>query len=317
MKISGFTMVKNATLLYYPIRQSIMSILPLVSEFVVALGEGSSGDRTEEEILAIGSPKIRIIRTVWDIEKYPNGTENAHQTDIAKSHCSGDWLFYLQADEIVHEQYLSIIQQRCEALLNDPEVEGLLFDYIHFWGDYWHHQVSHGWYKREIRIIRNRPDIHSWESAQSFRRIPGFDGKNYRQQVGTYKLKVAKAHAQVFHYGWVRPPHLMQSKKKALDTIHKGVERVEGLYRNRPGYYDYGPLGRAAKFKDSHPAVMQEWIAQFDWKDQLKLLVKRTVPCTDSHKHDLPKYRLLTFLEQNLFGGKEIGGFGNYVLLNR
>ncbi len=317
MTISGFTMVKNATLLYYPIRQSIESILPLVDEFVVVLGDCSAGDRTEEEILAIGSPKIRLVKTVWDIQQYPSGTENAHQTDIAKSHCTGDWLFYLQADEVVHEQYLPIIKRRCEVLLHDPEVEGLLFDYVHFWGDYWHHQVSHGWYKHEIRIVRNRLDIHSWESAQSFRRIPGFEGKNYRQKAGTYKLKVAMANAQVYHYGWVRPPQFMQSKKKALDTIHKGEELVGQLYHNRPDGYDYGPLGRAAKFKGTHPAVMRDWIARFDWQDELNYSSKSTAVRTDLHKHDLPKYRLLTFIEQRLLGGKGIGTFKNYVLTDK
>ena len=308
-------MVKNATLLYYPIRQAIQSILPIVDEFVVALGNCDPGDRTEEEIRSIGSSKIRIIHTVWDIGAYPNGMENAHQTDIAKSHCSGDWLFYLQADEVVHEKYLPAIRQRCEELLHDPAVEGLLFQYLHFWGDYDHHQVSHGWYKNEIRIIRNRPDIHSWESAQSFRRIPGFDGKNYRQQQGTYKLKVAKVPAFIYHYGWVRPPRLMQSKKKSLDTIHKGQERVAELYRHRPATYDYGPLGRAARFTGTHPSVMKEWIEQFDWQDQLNYSRQDRSPGRDKHKHDSPKYRILTFAEQWLLGGREIGGFKNYELL--
>ena len=39
MKISGFSMGKNALKLYYPMRQSVESILPLVDEFIVALGD--------------------------------------------------------------------------------------------------------------------------------------------------------------------------------------------------------------------------------------------------------------------------------------
>ncbi|MEL6853091.1 MAG: hypothetical protein AAFP92_31565, partial [Bacteroidota bacterium] len=174
MKISGFTMVKNADKLYYPIKASIASILPLVDEFVVALGDCDADDRTREEILSLASEKIRIIDTVWNLERYPNGMENAHQTDLAKAACSGDWLFYLQADEVVHEADLPKIKQACQRWLDDPQVEGLLFNYRHFWGDYDHYQDCHGWYPREIRIVRNDPEIHSWESAQSFRRIPDF-----------------------------------------------------------------------------------------------------------------------------------------------
>ena len=316
MKISGFSMVKNADKLYYPIKAAISSILPIVDEFVIALGDNDPEDRTREEILSIGSDKVKIIDTIWDLQKYPNGTENAHQTDIAKAACSGDWVFYLQADEVIHEQYLPIIKARCEELLDDEEVEGLLFDYIHFWGDYKHYQVAHGWYPREIRIIRNRPDIHSWESAQSFRRIPNFDGVNYRQQEGTYKLKVAKVAAKVFHYGWVRPPSFMQSKRKALDTIHKGKAKVDSMYSGEGDYFDYGPLNSCKKYTGSHPKVMESWIAKFDWADQLRQ--KGPIPTNrKKFKHERLKYRIVTWLEQNLLGGRHLGSFKNYILLKR
>lgn len=315
MKISGFTMVKNATSLYYPIRESILSILPLVDEFVVALGECRPGDTTEEEIRSIGSDKVRIVHTQWDLEKYPNGTENAHQTDIAKSHCSGDWLFYLQADEVVHEQYLPVIRARCEELLHDKQVEGLLFHYRHFWGDYEHEMTDHGWYQNEIRIVRNDAEIHSWESAQSFRRIPGFDGRNYRQQEGTYKLKVARVNAYIFHYGWVRPPHFMQNKKKSLETIHKGADEVARIYHSRPEEFDYGPMQCVTPYHGTHPEVMKAWIARFDWGHKLNYTDRKFRPGAEKVKHNRLKYRLLTWVEQNILGGRQIFTFKNFILL--
>ena len=118
-------MIKNATKLYFPIKQSIESILPIVDEFIVALGDCDDGDETLREIESIKSDKIKIINTVWDIKKYPNGTENAHQTDIAKEACTGDWLFYVQADEVVHEKYLPVIKSACEKYLNDNIVQCL------------------------------------------------------------------------------------------------------------------------------------------------------------------------------------------------
>lgn len=316
VSISGFTMVKNASKLYYPIRQSIESILPIVDEYIVALGDCDEDDDTEKEILSIDTDKIKIVRTKWDLNKFPNGTENAHQTDIAKAACSGDWLFYLQADEVIHEKYHDAIVKRCAELKDDLEVEGLLFRYIHFWGDYWHHQVCHGWYPREIRIVRNDMDIHSWESAQSFRRIPGFDYENYRQQQGTFKLKVAEVEANVYHYGWVRPPQYMQNKRKALDTIHKGSARVTEMYAGQKDEFDYGPMKLANHFKGSHPAVMKDWIAKFDWADQL--YEEGPIPQNRNRfKHEKLKYRLLTVIEQGLLGGRSLGGFNNYRLLKR
>lgn len=309
MKISGFTMCRNASKLYYPIEAAIRSILPIVDEFVVALGEGDSDDDTESIINSIGSKKIRIIRTEWDIVKYPRGMENAHQTDIAKEHCKGDWLFYLQADEVVHERYLETITRRCESLLLNSEVEGLLFSYRHFWGDYDHYHNSYGWYPQEIRIVRNNPEIHSWRSAQSFRRIPGFDGVNYRVEEGTHKLRVAKVDAEIYHYGWVRPPKLMQSKKKSLDTIHKGMKTAEDLYKDQRKTFDYGPLGSLPRFEGTHPEVMRSFISNFDWADELnQTSIRNEGPM---HKHEKFRTKVLTLLQRYLPLGSR-----NYVLLD-
>ena len=311
MKISGFTMVRNATRLYYPIKASIESILPICDEFVVALGKGDAEDASEQEIRSIQSAKIKIIHTEWDLEKYRHGTVYAQQTDVAKQYCTGDWLFYIQGDEVVHEKYLPVIKKRCEELLWVKKIDGLLFDYKHFWGDYDHFIISHAWYPREIRIIRNDPEIHSWRDAQSFRRIPDFDGLNYMKKQGTFKLSVARVDACIFHYGWVRPPNLMQRKRKTFSGIYRGMLSAQREFKEEQELFDYGDLSKLEIFLDSHPKVLSSWISKFDWQHQLypnrKVLRK--------HKHEKFKYRLLTFLEQNFFNGNLIGGFKNYKLV--
>ncbi len=309
MRISGFTMVRNATKLHYPIAESIRSVLPIVDEFVVALGKGDEDDRTRERIEGIGSEKVRIIDTVWDTEAFPNGTENAHQTDIAKEACKGDWLFYLQADELVHENDLEGIRKACEDYLEDERVEGFLFDYIHFWGDFDRYLKAHGWYPEEIRIVRNDPEIHSWRSAQSFRRIPNFDGKDYRRLKGTYKLQVVKLDATILHYGWVRPPHLMARKKKALKAIHEG----EGEEAEQELPFDYGDLGRLPLYEGNHPQVMKEWIES----TRPKLQNGSSSAKRKNYKHERWKNRALTWVEQKLLGGKQLFRPKNWKLLEK
>jgi hypothetical protein len=311
MIISGFTMVRNATKLYYPVKQSIQSILPIVDEFVIALGDCDSDDHTLEEILSIHSDKIRIINTTWNLAKYAGGAEYAHQTDIAKEHCKGDWLFYLQSDEVIHENYLPSIQKKCTEFQNRPDVEGFLFNYRHFWGDYQHFIISHAWYNKEIRIIRNNPDIHSWRDAQSFRRIPDFDGTNYFQKENTFKLKVIDSGAFVYHYGWVRPPAMMQKKRVSFEIHMQGEEKAAELFEEEPQIFDYGNLDKLKSFNESHPSVMKNFIQQFNWRESLYPFIKTGI----KHKHDRVKYRLLTFLEQNLLGGNHIAGFKNYELI--
>ncbi len=319
MRISGFSMVKNATKLYYPITEVIASILPLVDEFVLALGKGDDDDRTRASVESLNSNKIRIIDTTWDTNTFSRGTENAHQTDIAKEACQGDWLFYLQADEVVHEQFLPEIEHKCRKHLDDPDVEGFLFNYIHFWGDYWHIIPNHGWYPQEIRIIRNDPEIHSWRSAQSFRRIPNFDGFSYRQKEGTYKLKVVPLDAYIYHYGWARPPHLMKKKKNALAQIHNQKEeqsQTESLgQQGQTNAFDYGDLRKLQRFKGTHPEVMTERLEEFDWADELEpeKIDKHRKP----FKHETFKNRLLTYFEQHIMGGRQFFGHRNWKVLTR
>lgn len=312
MKISGFSFVRNGVSLYYPVAEAIKSVLPICDEFVIALGAGDENDTTKETILAIGDPKIRIIETVWEEEFYKKGVINAMQTEIAQRQCSGDWLFYLQADEVVHEKYLPVIKARCQELLDKPEVEGLLFGYKHFWGDYNHYHSGHGWYPHEIRIIRNLPDVHSWQSAQSFRHFNPYD--NPRQEYGTSKLKVAAVDAEIYHYGWVRPPQLMQNKRRALDSVHWGKKKAADYYDKAPKEFDYGPLDRLTIFKGTHPKVMESMIEMMNWQDKLQQTGKPN-PYRELHKHEKLKYRFYTALEKFFNGGKQIGGFKNYLLL--
>lgn len=285
MKISGFSFVKNGSKMYYPIEESIRSILPICDEFIIAVGK--SEDNTREVIENIGDAKIKIIDTNWDNVETERELILSNQTNVALEQCSGDWCFYVQADEVVHEDDLPIIKSRCEALLDNSAVEGLLFNYLHFWGDYDHYQKSHGWYPREIRVIRNKIGIRSVRDAQSFRLGDG------------QKLTVASANARIFHYGCVRPPFLMQDKQKSFGAVYIGKKAIEERYKHEPDAFDYGPLNVLPTFAETHPSVMKERIEKLDWNDYLRhenptgITIQRK-----KHKHERLKNRILTGVEQ-------------------
>ena len=104
MKISGFTIVRNAVKFNYPVVASIRSILPICDEFIVNVGDSQDG--TLELIRSIGSPKIRIIQTQWDMGQ--GSQVLSQQTNLTLKECRGDWAFYLQSDEVIHEADSSI-----------------------------------------------------------------------------------------------------------------------------------------------------------------------------------------------------------------
>jgi hypothetical protein len=314
MKISAFTFVRNADKLYIPVKESILSALDLVDEYVIALGNNDEDDTTEDLINSIGSEKIKLIRTEWNSEKYPKNTEYAHQTDIAKQYCTGDWLLYLQCDEALHEKDHAELRMAMQTHLKNDKVEGFLFHFLHFWGDYEHVHDSHVWYKKEIRIIRNHPSIHSWKDAQSFRLYESFEENNYKEyqrSEGTRKLQVVQLNAQVYHYGFTRPPEIMSGKKKKTFATYHGAEKGKALLKNLPEAYDYGPLQHIPKFNGSHPKAMAPWIKDFHWKDQLQYSGRRRTD-REIHKHERLKYRIISFLENTLLGGDSLFDFKNY-----
>lgn len=299
MKISGFTMVRNAGKFYFPIKESIESILPIVDEFVIALGDCEEGDTTRAQIESIGSPKIRIIDRVWSEADFKESRILAKETNYALSQCSGDWCFYIQADEVVHEKDLETIRIACEENISKDEVDGLLFKYHHFFADYDHFLPFHGWYKNEIRIVRNNRKIKSIKDAQSFR--------HYNES----KLSVKEIDAHIYHYGWVRPPELMQSKKKEHDTIHHGKTKTEAQYTIRPNDFDYGPLGKLPTFKGTHPQIMNEFRKKLNWQERLNYTNSGRVD-RSKMKHEKLKYKIISFFENTFYGGKDIVGYTNW-----
>lgn len=297
MKISGFTIVRNAEKFYFPIKQSIESILPLVDEFIITLGD--SDDETEKIINSIQSDKIKIYPRVWDLSPDNKGHVYSDETNFALSKCTGDWCFYIQADEVVHEKDLPIIKQACQTYLNNDEVEGLLFNYYHFWGDYDHYLPYHGWYKHEIRIVKNTGHVKSIGDAQSFRN----DDNS--------KLKVKQIEAHIYHYGWVRPPELMKSKKKEQDISHyNSTDKTGGP--QHIDWFNYGDMNKIPVFKHSHPKVMESLMSELSWKDKLFFgncpQLERPLM-----KHEKFKYKALTWFENNVLNGKTLFANENYI----
>lgn len=294
MRISGFSFVRDANRLHYPICEAVRSVLPLVDEFVIAVGPSEDG--TLASLQAIGDPKLRILETKWDPDHFVHGKINAVQTDLALDACTGDWGVYLQADEVMHEEDLPIIRKAMERWLNEEEVEGFLFDYLHFWADFDHVHWTRNWYRHEVRVVRLARGIRSWKSAQGFRKD--------RQ-----KLQVRRVPGRVFHYGWVRPPEAMKRKQIALDRLHHDEEWVRKRHPESEGLpYDYGPLDHLRIFRGTHPAVMRDWIAGKTWR------AEDYARGDTQHEHNHARTRLITWLQDKTIG-RQLGVYRNYRLI--
>jgi len=242
--------VRDVVRFGYPFAESIRSILPVVDEFVVNVGDSS--DDTLERVRAIDSPKLVVFEGVWDKSLWRGGRVMAHQTNLALDRCTGDWCFYLQADEVVHENDLDRIAGAMKEYLPRRRVEGLTFRYRHFKGSY--DILNPLAYRKQVRIVRNHTGVRSVKDACGFAR----DGR---------RLRARPSGAWVYHYGWVRPPYVMAEKRRQFRRFYwEMADSREGQpdvpEEGKPWEYDFSAC---VPYSGSHPAVMQECIAQKDW----------------------------------------------------
>lgn len=257
MFVSGFTFCRNLVKLDYPFIESIRSVLPIVDEFVVAVGD--SEDDTLERIQAIGDPKIRIIPTIWDMSLKKDGLIYAQQTNIALDHCNpdGDWAIYLQGDEAFHENDLPAIRASMDRYKGDRSILGLMMRYYHFVGDYW--SLDPWAYRRAIRIVRPGNILRSIGDAVGFAR------SSDNLYIGKREKPLWRfSEGRVYHYGWVKDPKLLREKV---------LNQVRWYWDDKPNERDQQTLSLEGympenytflkPFRGTHPRVMEKRVSEF------------------------------------------------------
>ncbi|WP_167613535.1 glycosyltransferase family 2 protein [Maribellus sediminis] len=292
MKVCGFTFIRNAVKFDFPVVEAISSVLPVCDHFVVAVGK--SDDETRQLIGSIAPEKISIVDTIWDETLKEGGRVYADETNKALDAIPAeyDWCFYIQGDEVLHEKYLPAVQKAMEDNLGRNEVEGLLFDYRHFFGSYDYVGDCRHWYRKEIRVIRNDKTIRSYKDAQGFRKA----GE---------KLSVVQVPAEIYHYGWVRHPREMQQKVAAVKAFYDGISEEEARKKAAEQEFDYGAEYDAlARFEGAHPEIMQERIKRLNWDFQPEL----------SKINMKLKYRILYRIEK--WFGVRLFEYRNYRLID-
>ena len=242
MPLSAFTLIRNATLLDFPLEASIASVLPVVDEFVVNVGR--SDDDTLSRVRAIGDARIRIIESTWDPTLGP--AMLAVETQRAMAACRNSWGIYIQADEVLADGGAALLREAIERHEANTGVEGVLVDYLHFYGGFDTVARNRSWYRREVRAVRLNPAIgvRSYRDAQGFRVGPG-----------KRRINAVRSSAMMHHYGWARPAWALNAKRaedRALDPVTRQILDGRPLLPWFPGI---------EAFRGEHPAVAREWVA--------------------------------------------------------
>lgn len=291
-KVSGFTFIKNGLTLGYPIKESIESIDPLCDEIVINVGfdkQTLDGDDGTFEYLQdnFQGSKYKFLKSWWNPEMTSQGLILSEQTNIALRECQGDYCQYIQGDEAIHEDDLSSIENGIRQMEKDSQIEGLIFNYLHFYGNVDIYKYTRNVYRREVRLIRNHKGIKSWLDAQGFR---GEDDS---------KINARLIPARIFHYGWARKENIMNEKVNAFEKLYHGRDFENPAFK-------YKKIWGLKPFLKTHPAVMSNWI--------------------ETHRNDLDIMKMKSHFELKSVGlalsdtlenltGYRLGEYKNYKII--
>lgn len=254
MKISGFTFVRNATRLQYPIAGSIQSVLPIVDEFVVVVGDSS--DETVAAVQGIGSPKIRLVPSRWNPNVNSGGYVLAQQTNIGLFNCTGEWAIYLQADEAIHERDHATLTAHMERYRHDDGVEGMLLQRVTFFGDYHTIVTAHPFqYDLACRIVKPHRFVLSRGDAAGFCVHPKYKERGRR-------IRAVDTGLTLFHYGDVRATAASREFQRVKGHYWAGGGASLGLAD--PGLtdiYERTPRMFVGAYAGPHPAPMLQRVA--------------------------------------------------------
>lgn len=277
--ICGFSFGRNLTKLSYPVEAAVRSVLPLCSRFVFAVGQ--SDDDTRQRIAAIDTSTmnggrggdIEIIDTVWSDVQVDGAVLSieANKAMQAAEATGCTWGFYIQADEVVHEDDVLKIRWACDHWAEHVQVKALLFKYLHFVLDY---QTIDPWmYHKASRIVRLNGSCHIVGDAcgPAIKNYVGpvgnRDGYLDKNFLGSH-VQWAKAPkgggcARIFHYGWVKTRDQLDDKMKMVEKLWWGSldsSEKERRKQNKFGrFVNRYPLLK--KYHGPHPAVMMPRVA--------------------------------------------------------
>ena len=246
--LSGVSFVKDGLTLGYPIKESIESIAPLCDEIVINVGfsdESLCQDDGTYKYLTnhFWGEKYRFIKSFWNPAIDKKGEILSRQTNIALKNCRGKYCQYIQADEVVHQDDHPLIMRGIDLMEKNRDIEGLVFRFIHFYGNVNIQKYTRLLYRREIRLVRRLSSIKSWRDAQGFRHD---DGR---------KLSCKEIDAVIYHYGWARAEKVMAKKIQKMNKFYHGQSHESDAF-------EYQRIWGLRKFNGDHPKVMKDWIRQ-------------------------------------------------------
>jgi hypothetical protein len=260
--LGAFTYVYNMVAYDYPFVESVQSVIDVVDEFVIC--ECNSTDETMKIVEVLRSlypEKIKVVHRNW-VQHF---TDIQNVANFASSHLTTDYMFQLQADEVVHEDSLpALLATVAELHAIGARKSAARVHYTHFMANY--ETTFPFCYETLVRIVRRGSPWKIIGDGVQF-------AFNDQYVPNVYVLDGPPI--EVFHYGKVKDPVKGWQKEWDFQQLYVDIgfpdpkmqEMLQVLGHPEVDYVylfaDHVKNGTIKKFEGTHPAVMHARITAF------------------------------------------------------
>lgn len=208
--ISVVFVIKNGVKQGYCFWESLLSCLPFADHIFIS--DGFSDDGTYDYLIKFKNKyedlvPITLTQDKWEDTSF-HGEEIANVSNKIISGVTGDWIYYLQADEVIHEDSVEHIKH----IATLDRFNSVSFPFYHFIRGW---EPSEEGYTESIRMIRNGRNSYLMGDAWNFE--------------GEINPICPAGHSPqpIFHFAWVFP------KQNDVKQIEHGK-----LYKNHTEYQE-------------------------------------------------------------------------------
>lgn len=226
-KISGYTHILNPKEHGFPFIQSIKSMLGFCDEVVVV--DGGSTDGSVEMIRALKDERVQVIERPWDWEE-PG--MDGQQKAFGRAMCAGDFLWQMDADEVVHEEDYTKIKKLVKNFPKDCDI--LHLPVIELWGD--DHTVRTDRHSWKWRLTRNNFRITHGINKDA-RVVDPETGKTYAKRGQSDGCEYVDIMTGEFlpHTGYYTPE---LERLRVTDPVAYG-NRMNQIFQTLPSVFHY------------------------------------------------------------------------------